>query len=337
MSAQQTPPPVSPVVRVTTVAAVVVVAAVAAVISFSHMQEVAERAGEEWRSWLLPLSVDGLIIAGSMVILVRRRAGVPFDTGASLAWVALLGGVGASLACNIAAAEPNTTARLIAGWPPLAFAAAFELLLQQRRPVNREGITLSAPVPVDPVDHPSPGSSTPSTTPRFRPPMGAPPIGPAAAPVAPFARVGDHIDHRSTTPRPPVDQIPTPPFTTSTAVPSAVAEPETLAQVNGSAALRGTRVAEPSPTGRPPVAHPSPRPPVATVDGSAPGTADDPLVARVAALVDAAPPGRPPGRRTVARELDVTEYQASLLLAQVATPTAPPASNGAATRKESAR
>jgi len=119
-----------PAVRVVTVAAVLLVAAVAAVVSYAHMQEVAERAGEGWRSGLLPLSVDGLVVAASMVLLTRRRAGM---SGGRLAWVALLGGVGASLAANIAAAEPTATARVVAAWPALAFAVAFELLLQQRR------------------------------------------------------------------------------------------------------------------------------------------------------------------------------------------------------------
>jgi len=126
--------------RATTVGAVLVVAAVAAVVSYAHMQEVAERAGEQWRAYLLPLSVDGLVVAGSMALLTRRRAGLP---GGRLAWCALLGGVGASLAANIAAAEPTATARVVAAWPALAFAVAFELLLQQRR----------EPV-VDPVDDP---------------------------------------------------------------------------------------------------------------------------------------------------------------------------------------
>ena len=67
--------------------------------------------GEQWRAWLLPLSVDGLVVAASMVLLTRRRAGLP---GGRLAWAALLGGVGASLAANVAAAEPTTTARLVA-------------------------------------------------------------------------------------------------------------------------------------------------------------------------------------------------------------------------------
>ncbi|MCA1684246.1 MAG: DUF2637 domain-containing protein, partial [Actinobacteria bacterium] len=95
-----------PAVRVVTVAAVLLVAAVAAVVSYAHMQTVSQRAGEQWRAWLLPLSVDGLVVAASMVLLTRRRAGL---AGGWLAWVALLGGVGASLAANVAAAEPTAT------------------------------------------------------------------------------------------------------------------------------------------------------------------------------------------------------------------------------------
>ena len=130
--------------RVVTVVAVLLVAAVAAVVSFAHMREVAARAGEGWRAWLLPLSVDGLVVAASMVLLTRRRAGLP---GGRLAWCALLGGVGASLAANVAAAEPTTTARVVAAWPALAFAVAFELLLQQRRVPAVE----PAVEPVEPV------------------------------------------------------------------------------------------------------------------------------------------------------------------------------------------
>jgi hypothetical protein len=123
--------PDSPAVRRTTVAAVLLVAAVAAVVSYAHMQHVAHREGEAWRSFLLPLSVDGLMVAASMVLLHRRRAGLG---GGTLPWAALLAGVAASLAANVAAAEPTTTARIVAAWPAVAFAVAFELLLQQRHP-----------------------------------------------------------------------------------------------------------------------------------------------------------------------------------------------------------
>jgi len=204
------------------VGAVLVVAAVAAVVSYAHMQEVAERAGEQWRAWLLPLSVDGLVVAGSMVLLTRRSAGLP---GGRLAWCALLGGVAASLAANVAAADDNVTARLVASWPALAFAVAFELLLQQRR----------EPV-VDPVVDPV-GEDRPGIEPVVDP------VGEVVEPaVEPAVEVGE-VDAR-------VGEV-------------------------------------------------------------------DPVAARIAQLVAAAhTEGRPVGRRTVARELGITEYAAGQLLAR---------------------
>src|SRR5690606_38979377 len=62
-------------VLVTAWVAVGVVAAVAATVSFEHMRELAARSGESWRSFLLPLSADGLIVAGSLVVYVRSRSG----------------------------------------------------------------------------------------------------------------------------------------------------------------------------------------------------------------------------------------------------------------------
>ena len=145
-----------PAVRVVTVTAVLLVAAVAAVVSYAHMREVAARAGEGWRALLLPLSVDGLVVAASMVLLTRRRVGM---TGGWLPWWALLGGVGASLAANVAAAEPTATARVVAAWPALAFAVAFELLLQQRRVAVAEPVDTQPVEPVVPVgpDRPTAG------------------------------------------------------------------------------------------------------------------------------------------------------------------------------------
>jgi hypothetical protein len=123
-----TPP--SPAIRHTTTAAVAGVGLIAAVVSYSHMQQLGFHHGEDWRSYLIPLSIDGLMAAASMVLLTRRRSGLP---ASALAWVALvLGGI-ASLAANMADAQPNATAILYAGWAPVGFLLAFELLLQQRR------------------------------------------------------------------------------------------------------------------------------------------------------------------------------------------------------------
>ena len=126
--------PASPVVgvpvwvrRITTWA-VLAVAAVAAVASYEHMRALASVAGEGWRAWLLPISVDGLAVAASMTMLVRRRAGQPAGV---LCWVALLLGLGASLAANVAAAEPTVVGRVVAAWPPVGLLLSYELLMQQ--------------------------------------------------------------------------------------------------------------------------------------------------------------------------------------------------------------
>jgi hypothetical protein len=119
---------VSAVVRRVTTASVLAVAAVAAVASYEHMRALATLAGEGWRAWLLPVSVDGLAVAASMTMLVRRRAGDPAGT---IPWAALLLGLGASLAANVAAADPTVVGRLVAAWPPVALLLSYELLLQQ--------------------------------------------------------------------------------------------------------------------------------------------------------------------------------------------------------------
>jgi uncharacterized protein YdbL (DUF1318 family) len=117
-------------VRVITVVAVSVVATVAAVVSYAHMQQVGARVGEGWRSYLIPLSIDGSVTAASMVLLTRRHHGQPPSV---LAWGALGAGVIMSVGANMADAQPGLTALLVAGWPAVAFAATVELLLQQRR------------------------------------------------------------------------------------------------------------------------------------------------------------------------------------------------------------
>jgi hypothetical protein len=115
-------------VRQVTTASVLAVAGVAAVASYEHMRALAELAGEGWRSWLLPISVDGLAVAASMTMLVRRRAG---QSAGALPWVALLLGLGASLAANVAAADPTVVGRVVAAWPPIGLLLSYELLLQQ--------------------------------------------------------------------------------------------------------------------------------------------------------------------------------------------------------------
>ena len=131
-------------VRWTTTGAVLAVALVAAVASYEHMRALAETAGEGWRAWLLPISVDGLAVAASMTMLVRRRAG---QHSGALAWAALLLGLGASLAANVAAAEPTVQGRVVAAWPPVALLLSYELLMQQIKGRGGPGVQTVHPRP----------------------------------------------------------------------------------------------------------------------------------------------------------------------------------------------
>lgn len=167
--------------RIVTVGAVAVVAVIAAVVSYAHMQQLAAGAGESWRSYLLPLSVDGLVVAASMVLVGRRRASQP---GGTLAWSALAGGVLASVAANMADAGAGAVAILTAGWPAVAFAVAFELLQQQRQtgPPAAEPEVVSSPAPV--IAPTEPLSPTPAPRPAPAP-VPAPPASVVRSPVLP--------------------------------------------------------------------------------------------------------------------------------------------------------
>lgn len=123
-------PSVTPRVRTSAVVTVLVVAGVTAVMSYGHLRAVAAEQGESAAA-LFPLSVDGLIVAASLVLLVRRRSDLP---GGALAWSGLLVGVAATVVGNVASADPTLSARLVAAWPPVAFALSYELLLALLRP-----------------------------------------------------------------------------------------------------------------------------------------------------------------------------------------------------------
>ncbi|MEV4170235.1 DUF2637 domain-containing protein [Nonomuraea sp. NPDC049709] len=118
-------------VRVTTLAGVLLVALVAAVVSFRHMHELSLRHGEDsLAAALIPLSVDGTIVAASMSLLVASRRG---EKGGFLPWTMLVIGSLASLSANVAVAEPTLVGRVIAAWPSFALIGAYEMLMSQVR------------------------------------------------------------------------------------------------------------------------------------------------------------------------------------------------------------
>jgi hypothetical protein len=116
------------VIRWVTTAAVIVVAACAARSSYEHQRMVVELAGNHQAAWYLPLSVDGMMLIASLNMLVRRWDNEP---AGRLTWTALLLGGAASLAANIAAAQPTWIGRLVAAWSPICLIVSYELLMQQ--------------------------------------------------------------------------------------------------------------------------------------------------------------------------------------------------------------
>ena len=117
--------------RRTTTASVVLLAGIAAVVSYGHMHALALQHGEgAWAAALIPLSCDGMIIASSTALLSESRLG---GRGGVLPWALLIIGALASLAANIAAAEPALAGRVIAAWPSFALTCSYELLMRQIR------------------------------------------------------------------------------------------------------------------------------------------------------------------------------------------------------------
>jgi len=122
----------------TTTGCVGLLAVIAGTVSYRHMHTLVELHGQPgWVAALTPLSVDGMIVAASTTLLadsrVRERGGV-------LPWALLVVGSAASLAANVAVAQPTATGRVIAAWPLFALIGAYELLMRQvRRNAASEG------------------------------------------------------------------------------------------------------------------------------------------------------------------------------------------------------
>jgi hypothetical protein len=108
--------------------AVIGVAAVAAVVSYEHAYALVHAHGETgWTAHLIPLTVDGLIWASSMVMLDSARRGVRVPMLAR--W--LLGlGIAATLAANVAhGLGHGPVGAAIAAWPAVALVGSYELLM----------------------------------------------------------------------------------------------------------------------------------------------------------------------------------------------------------------
>ena len=104
------------------------VAAVAAVISYRHAYELVTTHGETGlTARLVPFTVDGLILAASMLILDANRRHQPVPP---LARWCLGAGILATIGANLAhGLGHGPIGALVSAWPALALAGSFELLM----------------------------------------------------------------------------------------------------------------------------------------------------------------------------------------------------------------
>ncbi|WP_043226188.1 DUF2637 domain-containing protein [Streptomyces sp. NRRL F-5193] len=101
--------------------AVLVQAVIAGALSFAHLHDLAEAAGQDgWKAWAYPVSVDLLLVAAWR----RMRT----DSGNRDAWLWFAIALIASLGANVATAGlldmtnvPAWLRILVAGWPAIAF------------------------------------------------------------------------------------------------------------------------------------------------------------------------------------------------------------------------
>ncbi len=121
-----------------TVAAVATVGLAAAVLSYRHQFELAAGHGESaLTAKLLPISIDGLLLAGTLAVLDASRR----QTGH--AWAARIT-VGLGVAMTVWANVVHGlgygwTGIIISGWPPVALIAAIEVLARMIRPSPAPG------------------------------------------------------------------------------------------------------------------------------------------------------------------------------------------------------
>jgi hypothetical protein len=130
---------------------VAAVAVIAGVVSYSHIEALGLMTGQSLAdARLLPLAVDGLIVAGSVILLA----------GSWLGWIGVALGVAGTLYANVMSGLPRgPLAATVAAWPALAFTVASFMLERWLKsqvsvpvpgavPAVPEAVSASAPVPV---------------------------------------------------------------------------------------------------------------------------------------------------------------------------------------------
>ncbi|MDN3355834.1 DUF2637 domain-containing protein [Actinomadura sp. DC4] len=151
-------------IRTTTALAVMAVAVIAAVISYRHAYELVMTHGEVGATArLVPLTVDGLIWAASMVMLDANRRHQPVPTLAKWSLgVGIVATVGANLAHGMG---HGAVGALVSAWPAVALVGSYELLMALIRAEHRVGVAPVSGV-ADSPDTPAAQPDVPTAAPE---------------------------------------------------------------------------------------------------------------------------------------------------------------------------
>jgi hypothetical protein len=141
-------------IKWSTAIAVLGVAIIAAIVSYNHAYALVTAYGEGgWTARLVPLTVDGLIYASSMVLLHSARQGTPAPPLAR--WLLALG-ITATLAANAThGLDRGPVGAIVAAWPAVALVGSYELLMTIVRSSARvpDPVPATEPVPeTDPLE-----------------------------------------------------------------------------------------------------------------------------------------------------------------------------------------
>jgi hypothetical protein len=118
-------------------AAVAAVAVFSFIVSYSHIYDLGRSHAQFGAAArLLPLSVDVLIVAASLVLFIQyRETGTPAGLARWLPRLTLYAAIGATVAANVFYGLPfGWLAAVISGWPGAAFVAAVEVGMVIARP-----------------------------------------------------------------------------------------------------------------------------------------------------------------------------------------------------------
>jgi hypothetical protein len=111
------------------------------VASYRHARDVIAHHGDPVMAPWLALTTDGMLLAALVVIWVRRHRGQHVETGP---WAAFWAGMTATIAANLAAAQPTPIGIIVALWPPICLAITLELVAVVAYPAKQHPTVAAA-------------------------------------------------------------------------------------------------------------------------------------------------------------------------------------------------